>query len=285
MENKAVINIVLVDDNLLNAQSLQWAIENFESDIAEYQITTFTSVNAFTEARRYIIGNQSEIGLLLVDYNLLDHFGTELFKVIDQKSYRIYKILHSITDDSIKSTKNELKNLWYDDFCSSKDEKDIQIALKTFENTILKVKLFGNRNFRSKYFNEHAYRISKDEAEKISTRSTISYFDVLYIESLKNEHISVAYRDSGSRKLKILNTTSLTLKQFRKSGLFFRHMNSTLLVNLLWVAKIDTDINRVKFISADNSIIHLDFNPTTLFDQEVRSLLPQISGHIPSFFL
>jgi response regulator RpfG family c-di-GMP phosphodiesterase len=285
MENKAIINVVLVDDNVINARSLQRAIENFESNLAEYRVINFTQIDAFAKARKYILDHQADLELLMVDYNLQGHYGIELFKLIDPKKYRVYKILHSITDDSIKSTKNELKNLEYDDFCSSKDEKDIQEALKTFESSVLKVKLFGNKNFRGKFFNEDIGRISAEEADKINKRSSISYFDVLYIESHKNEHISVAYRDSHSRKIRKLDTTAMTLKQFREKGLSFRYINNTLLVNLLWVARIDITESQIKFISADNSIIKLDLTITTLFENEIRPLLAKVSSDISPFFL
>ena len=282
--DKLKINIVLVDDNILNAQKLEMAVESYQSELAIYHVKTFSRVNAFQEAKRYILSNQQEIGLLLVDYNLNGNYGTDLFKLVDNARYRIYKILHSITDASIRYTKEELRDKQYDDFCYSKDKDDIQSALSAFENSILNVMLYGNKNFRSKYFNESTNRIGSIESQKISTKSTIIFFDVLYVESLKNERIAIHYRDLVSGEIHTATSTSSTLKEFKELNPNFKSVNSHLIVNLLWVAYIDTNVLEIIFVMTNNSVQHLKYVPTALFDQEIRPSLPKISEHIPTYF-
>jgi len=63
-------------------------------------------------------------------------------------------------------------------------------------------------------------------------------------------------------------------------------VNGSLLINLLWVSKIDTVLNTIRFITPDNSVIEIPYEYTagTLFDEEIKDHLKSIQD-IPYVFL
>jgi len=279
-------NIVIVDDNLINCASLELSINTFISDLAEYEvIKVFGGIKAFGQAKKYITHNQQEIDILLVDYRLNGNYGTELFKVINNSKYNIYKILHSEWDTSLVSTKDDLQSNKYHDFCQSKGLTHIQKAIKKFETEVLEVKLFGNKNFREKHTN------NKD-ADRKCAGDSISFYDIVYAETVgKGEEVlKIVYVHDYKLDEYTTKVKELAIKALCKTNLFFRRLNSHFVVNLLWVADVEKYFDsalgeekvRIKFITPDNLVCHKESHITSLFQKEVLPNISKIGIKTPS---
>jgi len=272
-----VVKVVIVDDLRRNIRHLKNAVEGYESIFADsvfYRITeSFGGRFAFQEAKQFILAKEQEIDILMVDYNLEDGYGTDLLKLLTGK-YKIYRILHSITDDTL-DTNLELHMKLYDDFCKSKDEQKIKKVISKYENEIVTIKLNGNPFFRSP-----KYRLNDNGKTRFSW---VSFQNILYAESTGGDYIRITYIKHD----KIHNDKEVSgyrLTDFTGSKYPFHSLHSKLVINLLWVAGFNYSNKTITFITPDNSRLELPFLENDVFEIEIKPQIKNIIGNIPVFF-
>lgn len=150
------ITVVIVDDDKYIPETLKEIVESYRSIYHDEGVTykviqVFKEIFAYAKAKEYILAHQENIDILLIDYHLTRGLGTDLFALI-KKEYKIYRILHSQTDNSLDESQDGLSNKIYDHFCRTKEPEKIHESLEKFEKTILDIKLYGNKLFRGKSF-------------------------------------------------------------------------------------------------------------------------------------
>ena len=281
------LTVLIVDDKPILGGTIKKNVDRFQSmhtDVT-YSSILIEGIDCFEQAKKHILSHQSEIDLLLIDYNLETHLkGTDLFKFIDTSKYQIYKILVSITTKARHLASKEFQVL-YDDFCPSKDPGDIIKALEDYEKDILSTKLWGNISFRGKYFiNDNSFRLK--ENWPILEKDNIRLFDILYAETdgSGKENTTIHFHNKNNNTIDTKPIRKLPIKRFVEANLFFKRVSGSMVINLLWVAKIDISKNRIRFIAMDNLVHEIDFIPTTgCFDNEILPYLSEIDT-IPLFF-
>ena len=292
------IKVVIVDDDIIQAKIVENAVNSFESKKNEtnvrYKIIEICKGNhAFEKVKDYIQKFQKDIDILFVDYNLdNNHLGTEVFKLL-KKDFRIYKVLHSQTDISFVQAQKQFINKEYNIFSVSKDseyihksQKDvfsIHKVLEYFDEEIITTKLTGNKIFKDKYFDVRG-KLRKDANNRIIASFPVTYFQALYIESNGNDNYTLFYYDNDSKKIQSIPKTKLGLESFLRTPLEFKQVSRRLVINLLWVSKIDILNNVIEFIRPDNQKFSISFIPDKYFDEDVKPHIKEIEENIHPFF-
>jgi len=276
------LKVLIVDDKLKFGKILKGAVENFKSVFPNifYTPIVIAGFDAYKKASEFIVSNQHEIDIMLIDYNIESNLkGTDLFELVNKSQFLIYKILHSITSKSQYSSKDDFKEL-YQDFRYSKDDKDITAALINYEKKILDIKLRGNEKFRSTYYISEE-RLG-DEAK--AQFEGVRYFDILYAETdgKGKEKVTIHFRNNTTGKNDLKTKEPSHLKDLRDNNLIYKRISSSLLINMLWIAKIDNIKKTIRFISLDNTLLEIPFSPTAFFDSEIKPLLHNLDD-IPHF--
>lgn len=279
------ITVVIVDDDKYIPDNLKKIVEGYQSiyhneGVTYKVIQVFKEIFAFAKAKEYILDHQEDIDILLIDYHLTRGLGTDLFALI-KKEYKIYRILHSQTDNSLDESQEELSNKIYDHFCRTKEPEKIHESFEKFEKNILDIKLYGNRPFRDRNFINLA---KLNLASNLPTFAGINLFDILYAQSIGNDQITICFRDFNTKKIDFRTRTGKRLPFFTNSQFHFKSINTQTVINLLWVAKIDTSVNTIRFITLDNIVCELSYTPSpTIFDTEIKPLISDIGKNIPLF--
>lgn len=275
-------NVLVIDDRPAMANMVASTIENYQSKHSDvvYSVNKLYGPYVFHNALEFINGNLDSIDMVFVDYNLNEYFGTDILKEISKTGRKVYKVLHSHTTRSAHLAK-EYKSL-FEDFSKSKDAEDIINVMKHYENNIIDIKLYGHPVFRNKYLN--GVNISREAKQLIY--QDISFFDVLYTEPVTGkEQTRIYYRNRELSKTEVILKPKSAKKEYDNIDLFFKKVNGSLTINLLWVSYIDLATNTIKFIANNNEKIEKDFIITDLFKHEIQPLLPLINSGVDPFFI
>lgn len=279
------VNVLIVDDTIYYSKKLKEIIETKEININGFEyyvidIMPFTESAAYTNAQEYIQSNQSNIDLALFDQNLKKgKLGVDLFNLFKPKN-RVYKILHSETDESLDETQDELGNA-YDYFCKSKSATKIEKALLIYEREILRTIRFGNRTFKDFYLK---FDGSLTSAAKECFRGFeyINLFTILYITSDGNDSYTLYYYVFEEQKIIPIIVSHKPLIYFTTRELAFVQMGQKLVVNLLWVSKIDTVEHKVHFLVPNKFPEVVSYQPSP--SDNIKNILSQIDNGIHPYF-
>lgn len=272
---KLKVNTIVVDDMQLYADTIKKVLEvrNTKSNYAEYLIREFTTRTHYEDARNYILmclDSNSPIDLIFCDYNLGGgKNGIDFFKLFKGKNVRPYRILHSQTRESFTEKSEEFLKGFYDQFSHSKSPEAVNKRLEEYEENVLKVKLYGNPKFTDPYYRGKSlepFRIDK-------FYSSYNLIDILYVLT-KDDNQTVVYRqiDNSTGQI-VLNSSLESGKKYRidnfltAAGDFkFLRLNQSLLINLLWVSKVDTINQKVHFIVPDSKNLTIEsYNTASKF--------------------
>lgn len=281
------INILIVDNDLNQAYTICKIVNDYQSkyriDGIQYKIKLFDSPFAFGDAWKYLTQSQIEVDIMLIDYELIQGKGTDLFELI-KKDLQVYKILHSETAKSLLATRHGHKII-YDAYCETKGNIDVEEELKIFESEILDIKLYGNKRFRDPNFTN---RTRLTRTKQLPKFGGVLFFDILFAfidKTIRNKQfIRIFYRDHTTKKIKTFprSTHRLTYFEQEKS---FKRVGPTMVINLLWVASIDAAKKVIRFITLDNSIFEFPYDPEdSCFNLEILPFLSDINNGIPEFF-
>lgn len=276
------IRVVIVDDAEIFAENIKRTVESY---IPMHGVTynvqkCFMGLNAFDEAKKYIIKNQSKIDLLLIDYSFPQNFGIELFTLLDN-SLSIYRILHSQTHTTFFKTQKKYQ-LDYDFFCKSKEEPYIKNALKDFEEDILKNKIYGVMPHRLHFYTTNLI-LKKDTAKEspVSTEG-VNYRTIRYIKSIKKGSYQIFYLQEETNILTFVIANKTTLKEICGDNPCYLKVSSTIAVNMLWVAKFDPWHHKIHFIPHSNVRLSIDYVPLT--KETLSRYRSTININVPKFF-
>ncbi len=291
---KLKINTIVVDDMQLYADIIKKVLSerNSKSNYAEYLIKDFTTRTHYEDAKNYIfkcIDSYIPIDLIFCDYNLGGgKNGIDFFKLFEGKNVRPYRILHSQTRENFTEKSEEFVKELYDQFSHSKSPEAVNRRLEEYEENVLKVKLYGNPKFTTPYYRVNSLETLRNDKYYNSYKLR----DILYILT-KDDTQTVVYRliDDSTGQV-VLNSSLESGKKYRidnfltAAGDFnFLRLNQSLLINLLWVSKVDTINQKVHFIVPDSkSLIIESYNTASKFIPKEFDLRG-ISDYLHRYFL
>lgn len=282
------IKIVIVDDDIYNAESIHDSINSFKSIYPDKEINytvieVFDGIFAYQNALKFIKANQNEIDIILADYQLTRGLGIDLLKQIS-KGYRIYRVIHSETDISFLKLKDDYK-LFVDYFIYSKEDDSIHKALKIYERDILNIMLFGNKEFQSSYYiNDTKLNFV---AGKPIKGLNILPAEIMFIHSLGEEKFIIYYCDNKTGMIDSRIGWKITINNFQTDDFenyLFKRVHKQTIINLLWVSNFNIFQEEIEFIpSIKNMAFKRKFNFSDLFKEEVLPHLSDINK-LPDFF-
>ena len=287
------VNALIIDDLPLYADTITTVMQQRTDslDDIEYHPTTFSGEGCFNQAKEYIFNNSNSIDLVFSDFNLgTGGNGIDLFNVFHELNCKPYRILHSNTDHSFIEHSEDYRDS-YDAFCVSKETPHINKNLSIYENTIAKIKQYGNPNFHDFYYDrQNAFRQKKDA--KIAMGSIAPLIDIMSYQT-SDDHHTFTYRNFHNGRI-TASTRTISGRLYSQSALkdltselAFAHLNQSQSVNLLWVSKIDLDNQHVYFISPDSVIQSMkvfNFSQAQKYIESYDCYKTVLSKNLSSFF-
>lgn len=288
---------LVIDDEPMYGEIIEEALLEYNkaSVLFEYIPIVFTSRTYFPDAQKFILDSISignPIDLIFCDYHLKPgHNGFEIFRLFDNSNQRPFKILHSNTSKRFSEKSEEYIQGLFDDFSVSKDKQNVIEHLKAYEENVGFNKLSGNPNFAKLYYKNYPdiSRITTQYYEKYSL------FDLVYIvadDDLKK--IFVRKYDEECNTIKIVLDEQTTSLKYRISTIAddisgkpvaYLQINQSLIVNLLWVSKINEATKTISFITPDAVKMELQVRnfSTSLIPKDFD--FPSVSEGLHRYFL
>lgn len=272
---KLIVNTVIVDDAPMYAEAIYDVLmkRNKENTLIQYIPNVFCKRGFYSDAKDYIlqsINNNIAIDLIYCDYHLGPGInGIDLFTLFTHTLIRPYRMLHSNTTRRFSEHSKEFIDGHYDQFSPTKDSEMIEQNIMQYENEILKIKLFGNPRYIKSFY------ANKNGSETIIEKKYrgINLTNLLYVHTKDDDH-SIVFRNidpvNGSVFLDSLNRSGkdYRIDNFIASAGDFEYLrlNQSILLNLLWVSKIDTEEQKVHFITPNSKRLIIDsYNTVSKF--------------------
>lgn len=257
------INVLIVDDIKDDAELLNEAFGNRnigENRVITYITTVISGTSCYPEALDYIDRNYRYIDIVCSDFGLGEKGnGIMLFEYFKKYRRRPFRILHSLSHIKLLPNRELIHQDKYDVHCKTKSDYELKFILEQYETEILPVKKFGNPKFRCIY-DEHNIPKWNDD---INIKERDLFYNLVKFKRIERKIFITCRYPKHSPESIFDEEYNLTLKSIVQDNnkLFpYIQLSKSILINQLWISKIDRHSNQITVITPDSYISKIHYS-------------------------